>query len=333
MKSLERFFCYCSGASLPLLKRCPTEISKFVGIGAAVFFTGLLAAISSSYALHFVFNGWVFPIVFGVVWGLMIFNLDRLIVLSMRKSDESKREYYQAIPRVVLAILIALVISKPLELKIFEKEIAAELGLIKQELLWANEAAITSRFHFKTDSLQSEMESFQQAIRQKEENRNQLLELARQEADGTGGSGKVNPGPIYQIKKKNADQAQQELDELKVFNGLLIEKIRTDLDMTEQKMKEELDQIEVTDINGVSFQLTALGRLGEKYPSVFYANMFIILLFIMLEIAPILGKLLTPRGPYDDLLEVHEKRFESYRKEKVYNEDMRSEKYMLPQTN
>ncbi|SMD36121.1 protein of unknown function [Reichenbachiella faecimaris] len=329
MKRIEQFFCYCSGVSISILKRCPTEISKFVGIGAAVFFTGLLAAISSAYALYFVFDGLVWPIVFGLIWGLMIFNLDRLIVLSMRKSHKNHYEYMQAIPRLLLAILIALVISKPLELKIFDKEIATELNLIKQELLAANENIIQSRYNSKTDSLHSEIESLKHGIKEKEEIRDHLLDVARQEADGTGGSGKVNPGPIYQIKKNNADQAQAELEEIKRENGLTIEKIRNDLQLVERSKNSELSQIEVADINGVSFQLTALARLGEKYDTIYYANVFIILLFIMLEIAPILGKLLTPRGPYDDLLEVHEKHFESYRKEKVYQAEKSVEDYIF----
>jgi uncharacterized PurR-regulated membrane protein YhhQ (DUF165 family) len=64
----------------------------------------------------------------------MIFNLDRYIVLSMRKDEVWYKEYLQAIPRIVLAVLIALVISKPLELKIFQKEIATELIILQEEI-------------------------------------------------------------------------------------------------------------------------------------------------------------------------------------------------------
>ncbi|WP_422360435.1 DUF4407 domain-containing protein [Reichenbachiella sp.] len=332
MNKLEQFFCYCSGVSLTLLKRCPSEKSKFVGMGATVFFTGLLAAISSAYAMYFVFDLLIWPIVFGLVWGLMIFNLDRFIVLSMRKSHDSYKEYVQAAPRMILAVLIALIISKPLELKIFEKEITTELNLIKQELMASSEKAIEARYSAHSDSLKSESEGLKLAIEKKEKIRNELVDMARQEADGTGGSGKVNPGPIYQIKKRNADQAQTELEELIAKSEAIDQKIVTELDQIGLSKKNDLSQIEVNDINGVSFQLTALNRLGDKYDTIYYANAFIILLFIMLEIAPILAKLISPRGPYDDLLEVHEKHFESYRKEKVYKSERRVEEYMVSHT-
>jgi hypothetical protein len=52
----------------------------------------------------------------------MIFNLDRFIVSGMRKRTSSWSEWKLAFPRLVLAVLLAFVISKPLELKIFEKQ-------------------------------------------------------------------------------------------------------------------------------------------------------------------------------------------------------------------
>ena len=333
MKKIEQFFCYCAGVSLTLLKRCPSETSKYVGIGATILFTGLLAFVSSSYALYFVFDYWLLPLIIGIIWGLMIFNLDRYIVLSMRKSSDGHKELIQAIPRFILAILIAVVISKPLELKIFEKEISTELSLLKQELIAAQEKAILSRFSMKSDSLHTELKILDEEIRKKEESRNQLIDLARQEADGTGGSGKVNPGPIYQIKKKNADQAQEEFTLLKIANEKKKSAIWQQLDSIEVQKKQEYSKLEVGSINGISFQLTALARLGKQYGSIYYANIFIILLFIVIETTPILAKLISPRGPYDDLLEVHENQFRNYRKEKLYKSDQRLERLVISDIN
>ncbi|UXX80915.1 DUF4407 domain-containing protein [Reichenbachiella carrageenanivorans] len=329
MKKIERFFCYCAGASQSMLNRCPTDTSKFVGIGASVFFTGLLAAISSAYALYFVFDHLLLSISFGLIWGLMIFNLDRFIVLSIRKS--TGRTYLQAIPRLLLASLIALVISKPLELKIFEKEISTELTLIKQELIAKHEQVVNARFSTSLDSLNQILQALDLSITTKTAERNQLLDLARQEADGTGGSGKVNPGPIYQIKKANADLAQKELDELKSSNKVTRGNILAQVHSLEKNRQEALSHLEIGEINGISFQLTALNRLGEKYDTIYYANIFIIMLFLMLETAPILAKILSPRGPYDDLLTIHEKHFENYRKEKIYKGNQRLAKHLSPQ--
>ncbi|NBN99376.1 MAG: DUF4407 domain-containing protein, partial [Flavobacteriia bacterium] len=75
---------------------------KYAGIGGIVFATGLLAAVSGAFAFHTIFGpkGDAVDIsalttmadilgstVFGLIWGLIIFNLDRFIVSSTGKGD------------------------------------------------------------------------------------------------------------------------------------------------------------------------------------------------------------------------------------------------------
>lgn len=313
---------------MPILKRCPSDRSKYVGIGATILFTGILAAIASGYAMHFIFDGYVAPVIFGIIWGLMIFNLDRYIVLSMRKSN-GKKEFFQAIPRFALAILIAVVISKPLELKIFEKEINAELSLLEQELIQERQNSIQSRYGTRLDSLENVLNELSQAVLTKEKTRDQLLDIARQEADGTGGSGKVNPGPIYRIKKQNADKADEELQQLRAKNDDISQTIRKEMADLNLERQQAFDEVKIASMHGISFQLTALDRLGDKYPPIYWANIFIIMLFIMLETAPILTKLISTAGPYDEVLEVHEHAFKNYKKEKIHKSDLRLDQLMV----
>ncbi len=103
MNKLRHFLWLCSGAHFSLLKRAPTDTEKYAGIGATIFFTGLLAAISAGYALYTVFDQVWIAALFGLVWGLMIFNLDRYIVSSMKKSDQKWQEWKTATPRIFLA--------------------------------------------------------------------------------------------------------------------------------------------------------------------------------------------------------------------------------------
>ena len=320
MKKVELFFLYCSGASLPLLKRCPTESSRYVGIGAMIFFTGLLAAISSAYAFHFIFDGIYLPISFGLVWALMIFNLDRFIVLSLRKSGQARKEMLQALPRFILAIVIALVISKPLELKIFENEIQTELTFLKQEIIQSQGLLIDQKYHAIQDSLKSEQLAVEQNVLDAQAKRDQLVDLARQEADGTGGSGKRNPGPIYAIKNQNAQLAQVELDQLQAEIKPVLLSIQSQMQNNEAQKADDKSAVVPEKLTGISFQLTALHRLGEKYETIYWANVFIILLFIVLETAPIMTKLISSKGPYDDLLSVREYKFHVYAKRQIHQE-------------
>ena len=65
---------------------------------------------------------------FGIIWGLIIFNFDRFLVSTMRKYGISQRKQsWMAVPRIALALLIGLTIARPLEMKIFEKEINVKM--------------------------------------------------------------------------------------------------------------------------------------------------------------------------------------------------------------
>src|SRR4029453_18013719 len=134
---LKRFFLMCSGATREILytPSCVTEWNKYAMLGAIIFFTAGVATLSGGYAAYTAFRETAVATALGVLWGLFIFTLDRLIVSGIRKqkhepSDtwsvlfgKSLRGIIQAFPRIVLAVFLAIVIATPLELKLFEREI------------------------------------------------------------------------------------------------------------------------------------------------------------------------------------------------------------------
>ena len=99
---LKRFFILCSGADTAILADCSAgEQNKYAGIGATVFFTAVMAFIAASYALYTVFDNYIIAAFFGCIWGLLIFNLDRFIVATIKKKDSFIDEFLQATPRIV----------------------------------------------------------------------------------------------------------------------------------------------------------------------------------------------------------------------------------------
>jgi hypothetical protein len=309
MQHLTTFFWICSGADISILKKCPTEKSKYVGIGATVFFTGLFAALASGYAMFTVFdNVWIAG-VSGLTWGLLIFNLDRFIVSSMRKEGKFSRELFMALPRVVLAILISVVIAKPLELKIFEKEINAELIIMDQQQRARQENEVRQRFNFTQDSLKSEINKLAQEVQVKTLLRDDLLRIAREEADGTGGSKRKNLGPIYKVKKANADKVEQELTQLKLAHENRIAQLEKRVHQNDSILTAEIAAIENAKVNGPAARIEAMSRLTHQNSAMWWAEWFIFLLFITLETAPVFVKLISTKGPYDNLLKVEEFRY------------------------
>lgn len=306
MKKLKTFFWLCSGAHISTLEKCPSESSKYVGIGATIFFTGVFAALAAGYALFTVFDNIWIAGVFGLVWGLMIFNLDRYIVSSMRKSGSFKKEFRTAIPRIILAVLISIVIAKPLEMKIFEKEIGGELAIMEQEVLARQEGQVRLRHEPTTQSLMTEIDKLKTEIVAKEQSRDELRRIAQEEADGTGGSQKRNAGPIYKIKKADADKVEQELHVLSTKNNALINEKFATITRLDSLKSADLLGLENQKLDGPASRMEALSRLAENSWAIWIANWFIMFLFIMVETSPVLVKLISGTGPYDNLLKIEE---------------------------
>lgn len=309
MQRIQNFFLVCSGVNKSILNRTPTEINKYTGIGATIFFTGIFAWLASSYAIYTVFQSIFASVVFGFIWGLMIFNLDRYIVSTFKKSGNFFRDSFTTLPRLMLAVLIAIVIAKPLELKIFDTEIQSEIALMQQENLKEQEALVKSRFEKDITDLKNEINIYKEEINVKTQKRDELATIAIIEADGTGGSQKRNMGPIYAAKKADADNAQKELDNLLIKNNASIEAKEVALQSLIDESTKQTQALNSISLNGLAARIEAQSRLNKKSDAIYIASIFIILLFIAIETAPIFVKLISRRGPYDFVLDKHEHAF------------------------
>src|SRR5579859_3485791 len=128
-KSDGHFLWWCAGAHQQLLKEYPSEHTKYAGLGGVILATFALASLSAGYSIYSVFNNWLWAVAFAILWGLIIFNFDRFLVSTMRKYGVSQRkQLWMAAPRLALALLIGFTIARPLELKIFEKEIDVQMA-------------------------------------------------------------------------------------------------------------------------------------------------------------------------------------------------------------
>lgn len=317
MEEIKNFFWMCSGAHRETLENCGSESGKYAGIGATIFFTGLFAAIAAGYALYTVFDNVIWALLFALVWGLMIFNLDRYIVSGMRKEGSGFKQFFVALPRLLLALLISIVIAKPLEMKIFEKEIGEELAIMHQESLAEQEALIRDRYAGEQQALQSQISGLEGQINAMSTKRDELARIAREEADGTGGTLQRNAGPIYQIKKADADRAEQELNELRSTNEGLIDGLRDRQVAIDAAITADMQKLSEEITDGPAARMEALSRLTEESSAIYWANVFIILLFLAVETAPIFVKLISHRGPYDHEIKVLEYPYETRRLEQV----------------
>ena len=293
---LKQFFILCSGADRDLLEGCSEgEQTKYVGIGATVFFTAVMAFLASAYALFTVFDSIYPALAFGFVWSLLIFNLDRFIVSTIKKRDRFFDEFLQATPRILLAVIIAIVISKPLEIKIFEKEINTVLLKEKNEMELANKKQIGTYFKSDLDKNKAEIASLKADIVKKEKEVNALYSTYITEAEGTTGTKKLGKGPVYKEKREKHDASLKEYETLKTANEAKIaekEKVGKQLQADLDKKVSQTQPI-IEGFDGLMARINALNKLP------WLPSFFIMLLFLAIETSPIIAKLLAPKGEFD----------------------------------
>ena len=131
-----RFLWFIAGADIEMLSLCPLDYKKYEAIGMTILMTSLVGFAAGSSAAWYFTEDALWTLVFGLFWSLLIFSIDRSLVVTLKK-DPYKKSYYvlPLVFRGFLAILVAGIMSIPLELLVFEGFIINDIENYKSDLL------------------------------------------------------------------------------------------------------------------------------------------------------------------------------------------------------
>lgn len=131
-----RFLWFVAGADIEMLSLCPLDYKKYEAIGMTILMTSLVGFAAGSSAAWFFTEDALWTLVFGLFWSLLIFSIDRSLVVTLKK-DPYKKSYYvlPLVFRGFLAILVAGIMSIPLELLVFNGFIQNDIENYKSDLL------------------------------------------------------------------------------------------------------------------------------------------------------------------------------------------------------
>jgi hypothetical protein len=322
MNWFQKFLLICSGGNIHILKKTPSEWNKFAGIGGIVLFTAVFATLSAGYALFTIFDNLWTSAGFAVLWGLMIFNLDRYIVSSIKKTGTWWNQILMAIPRLILATFLGIIISKPLELKVFEKEVNKQLNTIIQRNKTQLQSEMNGRILQQSDPFEGEKKQIQTKIVNYQKSYDSAaVELEKEILGKQSGltSGKVGFGSNAKRKAELKEQRRQDLENYQKQISPRLEYLDKEVSKVYTNIEKERDKTEKFEdqFNGFAARLQALDELGKNSAIIGLAAAFIMGLFITLEISPVLVKLISSVGPYDHLLEKTENDYKLYAKEKI----------------
>lgn len=228
---MSKLLIWLGGGDPEVLAQCrPGEARKYAGYGGAIFFTGILAAVAGTFAIHTWFRVPQAPAALaGAVWGLGIMNLDRLLFMALTRQSAWWRTALLAVPRVALAILVGRVVAEPVVLQLFRSEITQqayadrdatdaaaqqtlqrEYGSIRTLTTQRNalRARLNSNDPYSLLAQSPAYRALQQRAAAAQATANQEMNLAACEADGTCGTHRTGQGPVWTLKARNA-QADQ----------------------------------------------------------------------------------------------------------------------------
>ena len=156
--------------------------------------------------------------------------------------------------------------------------------------------------------LEEENRSLTEVMNNKEKERLALFNMIIAEAEGRSPTNAIGKGPVYKEKKLEYDKVSAEIEKLRERNDKTIESNLERIAELKEKRDGKVEEgfVATSEYDGFLARLEALGSLSARNRNIYFANVFILILFIILESSPVLVKLLSKRGPYDVLLDSEE---------------------------
>lgn len=319
---ITRILWWCAGADAYFLKKSPRQDRvKYAGIGAIVLFTGVLAAISGGVAFNTMFgpkllagevihkfswieeNFWLPTLIFALLWGTLIFNLDRFIVSSTGKGDGtdsiSWKELGQAVPRIIIALILGFSISKPLEILMLKTEIDVELGIKQKEKRKEYDKLTYAEFEKQISFLDNELKKLENARSILEQENKSAQIKYEDQLEGKLGATK-GPGPISERLLVIWNEKKNAITEFDNKNRALLNSLKAERDL---KLKDRNIELNVTNKNKALGLDGLLERLDISHKIGFWLGIFITAILLCIEMGPIFFKMMMTKGPYDYMVE------------------------------
>lgn len=146
MSRLDTYLCALSGIDPRIMAECPPRWrGKYRRGGIGLALVGLLCALSGAYAFWIIFQSVWMALPFGIVWGLLILNLYRLVLVTVGNPHIPHKPKYRFpfgsfVFRAFFLLVLGGFVVKPIELLVLAPWTAPYLEAHRTEVLAAHKA-------------------------------------------------------------------------------------------------------------------------------------------------------------------------------------------------
>lgn len=249
----------------PMLRMFKQDHGAKTGLGAAIFMTSLLAFCTGTYAFYKISNNTFLAFVFGLIWGTMIYVLDRNIVASMAYTGEKHKikKFFKTCGsvclRLFISVCIGMVISTPIEMLIFG-------GKIEEYKNFEHEQFVKNEIESYHDEISKDL--YEKKARIETE-----LATIRSRMDGEEknpyAKGRGKQWESYRVQEiavsKRDSNMQKELDQLPLIYET---KHKEFLEKAEKKWKQQEDYFDLSTDLAILYKVTStieeLDKIAER---------------------------------------------------------------------
>jgi len=302
--NFTRVLWWLSTAEEELLIGAAIDSNRYSIVGMTVFTTWLFATAAWTYFFSTVTDNFLLALLLGLLMGFIILTIDRALIKSINR--QMKNRWLPIVFRIVLASIIGMFMAQPALLYMFKKEIKLQVSADNTNRQIANRQQLDSLYRFQKNTLNNEKNELQQeaALRFKD------VQLAREnflnETDGSGGTGKVGIKAIA-IAKRNEYQKMDTEYQHFIYQQqpkiLLIDSSIKAINLTSSKQE---NSYAAYFNDGFLTQIEALQNLLQNHPALQYRYYLLVAILLLIELMPLLSKLLLPAGTYDDKVRLRE---------------------------
>jgi hypothetical protein len=308
-----RFLYWCAGAE-PAFLKTRTERTWYQAIGLSVVLTAMASTVSLTFALTLSLGGhWWSYSPFSLLWGLFVFNMDRWLVSTIHygKLDRSNTGTSPVtaglvvgyLARFVFAGVLAVVIAEPIVLQIFHKEIEQQVAADKAAAVAEAEKGVRARPEIvaersridkrKTDA-ETELATAQKAVK----DANAALDA---EINGTGGTRSKGCGRRCEERRQEVRDAGDRLTRAKASMATVTPATDTDNRKLEGRIGTLVAQqsAKIDGGDGLLAREKALTQLMRDHPELATRRWFVSLLFLVIDLVPLLLKTFGPATNHD----------------------------------
>ncbi len=126
---LQYFLWLLAGSEISVLSKCPNDYNRHANIGLMILMTSVFATFTGFIAGFTFSHSILGAMLFAVIWGALIFSLDRSMVNSIKKdptqAEKSMMQYFR--PRFFLAVILSFFMSIPLDHIVFKEKIEFQM--------------------------------------------------------------------------------------------------------------------------------------------------------------------------------------------------------------